>query len=127
MKPVRYYPLIKNLDAIIAGGIGFIIIQFFGRHSGIGISPDSVTNLSVARNLHSAGSFRDFNQSPLVVFPWFYPLFLSAKMFLTRQDVLPGMIVINGFLLWLLIILSGLIMNRFSNTSRVYKWIILSC
>jgi hypothetical protein len=78
----------NNLDAFIPATIGFIIIFVYTRHSGIGISPDSLTYLSVARNIHSHGRFVDFDNRPLIIFPFFYPVFLSLGMFLTGSDPL---------------------------------------
>jgi hypothetical protein len=125
MKPISRY-LLRNIDSFIAATAAFFLIQLLGRHSGIGISPDSVTYLSVARNLHSTGSLVDFNHDPLVVFPCFYPVFLSFVLLLSTQLV-SFMPVINGLLFGILIFLSGRMMDRFSIPSRIYKSVLLTC
>src|SRR5580698_7378875 len=78
----------NNLDALIPAAVGFAIIFIYTRHSGIGVSPDSVTYLSVARNIHGHGTVVDFDNRPLVIFPVFYSGFLSLLMFLTGDDPL---------------------------------------
>lgn len=116
----------RNLDALPAAIAGFLIIQAFSRHGGIGVSPDSVVYMSTAGNLHDHGLLIDFTRSPLMDFPAFYPIFLSAIMFFTREGVMQFGPVLNGLLFGLLIYLCGWVMERFSFRSKWYKWILLS-
>lgn len=122
-----WFTVRNNIDSIAAGAIGFGIICLFTRHSGIGISPDSVSYLSTARSLSSGHGFIEFDQMPFIDFPVLYPIFLASIHFVTRIDPLQFAPVMNGLLFGLLIYLSGAMMNRFSAVSKWYKWIMLSC
>lgn len=125
MNPVSRF-LIKNIDSLLAAIAAFFLIQLLAHHSGIGVSPDSVTYLSVANNLHSTGSLVDFNHDPLVVFPCFYPAFLSINLLLSKQ-LITFIPIVNGLLFGVMIFLSGRIMDRFISMSRLYKCILLAC
>lgn len=116
----------RNYDSIIAAMAGFLIIYAFTRHSGIGVSPDSVTYISVAANLHDHGSLRDFSNTPLMDFPAFYPIFLSGVMFITGLGCMKFGPVLNGLLFAALIYLSGWLMEGFTFRSKWYKWSLLS-
>jgi hypothetical protein len=123
----RLFSLSANLDSLIAAALGFVIIQFFSKHSGIGVSPDSVTYISSARHILNGEGFRAFDNLPVVDFPAGYPLFLSAVSFLTHMDVLQYGAILNGLLFGLLIYLCGTIMNGFFHSSGWYKRIMLAC
>jgi hypothetical protein len=117
----------KNLDSLIAAIAGFFIIYIFTRHSGIGISPDSVVYLSAARNLHDHGLPLDFNNNHLVIFPLLYPVFLCAFIFITTLDPLVFVPVLNAFLFAITIYTCGWMIERFNIHVRWYKEIMLSC
>jgi len=117
----------RNYDALIAALAGALIIIAFTRHGGIGISPDSVTYISVADHLHDQGVLTDFNKGPLMDFPAGYPLFLSALRWITGLPVLAFGRLLNAILFGIVIYLSGWILERFSFHSKWYKWTILSC
>ena len=121
------FSLSNNLDSLIAAVIGFAIIQIFSKHSGVGVSPDSVTYISAARNLLEGNGFRAFDNSPVVDFPAGYPSFLATLSFITRLDPLVYGPLLNGVLFGGLIYLSGTVMNGFSHTSKWYKRVLLSC
>lgn len=123
----RLFSLSANLDSLIAAAIGFTIIQIFSKHSGIGISPDSVTYISSARHLLEGKGFLAFDNMPVVDFPAGYPFFLAILSFLTRMDPIQYGALLNGFLFGILIYLSGTVMNGFYHTSKWYKWVLLSC
>ncbi|PWT78656.1 MAG: hypothetical protein C5B59_01335 [Bacteroidetes bacterium] len=120
------FGLAVNIDSLIAGIIAFVIIQIFCRHSGIGISPDSVTYISSARHLGAGKGLTAFDGKPMVDFPAFYPLFLSALSLITRLDPVVYGPVLNGLLFFILIYLCGSIMNTFQPESKWYKRILLS-
>jgi hypothetical protein len=124
---IRLFSAAKNIDSLIAACLGFFIIHLFTSHSGAGISPDSVTYLSVARNLHYGGGFIAFDRMPLVQFPILYPLFLQFIFFITHQDPVVFAPLMNGLLFALLIYLCGALMNGFSFPSNWYKRILLTC
>ncbi|MFI5192459.1 MAG: hypothetical protein ACHQD7_00315 [Chitinophagales bacterium] len=123
----RLFSLSTNLDSLIAAAIGFLLIQIFSRHSGIGVSPDSVTYISAARHLVEGNGFRSFDDFPVVDFPAGYPFFLGAVSFLTRFDPLQYGALLNGFLFGTVIYLCGTIMNGFYHTSKWYKRVLLCC
>ena len=122
MQPPRY---IKNIDAAIAAIIGFYLIHLYTSYSGIGISPDSIMYTSAARSFNAVGSFITFTNKPIVDFPVFYPFFLGSILFITKVDPITAGPVINGVLFAAVIYLSGWIMDRFINPSRIYKWLVL--
>jgi hypothetical protein len=117
----------KNYDACIAAAIGFFIIYIYTRHSGIGVSPDSVVYMSAARNVHAHALLNDFYERPLVVFPAFYPFFLSAVITVTGLDPMVFAPILNALLFAIIIYSSGWIMENFQVRSKWYKHIILSC
>ena len=80
------FSLSNNLDSLLVALMGFFLIQIFSRHSGIGISPDSVTYLSAARHLVQGKGFISFDNLPVVDFPFGYPFFLAIISFTTRLD-----------------------------------------
>jgi len=120
-------PLKKNIDSLIAAAAGFTIIILFTRHGGIGISPDSVVYITAAENLRSTLTLADFTRDPLVDFPAFYPLFLSAIMFLTGLKIIAFASFLNALLFAAIIYLSGVIMEQFLYRSKWYKAAFLSC
>lgn len=118
--------ILRHLDSAIASIIGFVVIYLYTRHSGIGTSPDSIMYASTARNLYEGNGFLAIGNAPLVIFPLFYPLFLSFVMFVTRLDVFASATILNGLLFAAVLFLSGIFMENFRNRSRIYKWCILS-
>jgi hypothetical protein len=116
----------RNLDSIIFSILGFYFIYLMTRHSGIGLSPDSVIYLSAARNFRLGNGLIQFDHIPLVDFPAFYPIFLGTISFILRLDPLAFSPVLNSFLFAMVIYLSGSIMNGMKTFSRWYKLIILS-
>jgi hypothetical protein len=118
----------SNLDSLLFALMGFFIIQIFSKHSGIGVSPDSVTYLSAARHLVQGKGFISFENLPVVDFPFGYPFFLSIVSFITRLDPLQFGPVLNGILFGTVLYSSGAIMNGFNEKpSTWYKRILLVC
>jgi hypothetical protein len=117
----------KNIDSLVAAAAGFFIIFLFTRHGGIGICPDAVVYSTTAENLHTTGRLEDYGQGPLIDFPAFYPVFLSALMLLTGLKPLLFAPYLNALLFAVLIYLAGYIMEQFSYRSRWYKTAVLSC
>jgi len=126
VKP-HLFSLSKNLDSLLAALIGFFLIQIYAKHSGIGVSPDSVTYLSSASHILAGHGFKSFDNFPTADFPFAYPFFLTIISFITRLDPLQFGQIINGILFGLLIYMSGGIMNGFKNPSGWYKRILLVC
>lgn len=122
----QIFALNKNLDSLAAAIIGAYFIYLLTKHSGIGISPDSVTYLSAARNFKDGKGLIQFDHIPLVDFPGCYPAFLGLISFISGKDPLQFAPVLNEFLFAVLIYVSGSLMNGFMSPSRWYKGIILS-
>ena len=128
MKSWKRLPaIVNNVDSILAAALGFYIIQLFSRHGGIGISPDSVTYISAARNFSAGKGLIEFDNVPMVDFPAGYPIFLGIISFVTRMDPVAFGPVLNGFMFACVIYLCGYMMNRFYYPSRWYKIVLLSC
>jgi hypothetical protein len=111
----------RNLDAAVLSLLAFFIVFAYAWHGGVGVSPDSIVYLSVARNLNAHAALVDYNQGPLVDFPAFYPLFLATVQFISRVDVLKIAPVLNGLLFSAVILLSNAILKRVEVSSRIYR------
>lgn len=118
-------PAFRNADGFLISLIGFILILIFTHHSGIGVSPDSIAYLGVARNINANGVFADYSLRPLVDFPVFYPFFLSIAGFLVRIDLVQVLPYLNGLLFAGIIIITGYLIDSFKGIHKLYKWIIL--
>src|ERR1051325_1979273 len=124
---LRVSSLKKNIDSLIAAATGFFIIYLFTRHGGIGIEPDGVVFITTAENFQANGNLADYTHKAVVEFPAFYPLFLSALIFLTGLKPLLFAPYLNALLFAVVIYLSGHIMEQFSYRSKWYKSAVLSC
>jgi hypothetical protein len=118
---------INNLDAFIPAAFGFVIIMFYTRHSGIGISPDSVIYISTARNIRLSGAIVDFDAHPLVIFPVLYSFFLAMLMFITTYDPLIFGAILNCTMFFFVIYLCGWMLENMTQKSKWYKHLTLSC
>jgi hypothetical protein len=118
--------LSTHWDAILASIAGSLFIYFFTRHSGIGISPDSVVYQATAENIRSHFSFRDFNNMPLVDFPLGYPTLLALASFLSGSSVLAVAPVLNALLFSGVIIMTSVIISGYRNSSRWFKMFFLT-
>ncbi|MDP4214925.1 MAG: hypothetical protein Q8927_01905 [Bacteroidota bacterium] len=116
----------KNWDSLLAAIAGILIIHSFCRHSGIGVSPDSVDYISTASNIRYHGTATNYSGHPLVNFPIGYPLLLSGIMWITGQDAMSFGPVLNEALFAILILLCGVLMEGFAIRSKLYKWAILT-
>jgi hypothetical protein len=124
---LHVFSISRNLDSLIAALAGFILIQILSKHSGIGVSPDSVTYLSAARHMSAGKGFISFDNFPVVDFPFAYPFFLTIVSLITGLDPLQFAPVLNGILFGLLLYLSGSMMNGFQKSSGWFKRILLAC
>lgn len=116
----------RDYDSILAAIIGYWIIQLFARHSGIGISPDSVTYISTADNILRHGAITDFSGWPMMDFPAGYPIFLAGIKGITHVEIRTLGAVLNGLTFGALIFTSGWLMERASVRNRGYKWAMLA-
>lgn len=115
----------KNTDGLIFAILGFLSVILMTGHNGIGISPDSIVYLSVARNVIHHGAMMDYIRQPLVDFPVFYPSFLSVVGFIFGADPLQDGVYLNGFLFASVIVATGYLIDTFHIKSQWYKWIVL--
>jgi hypothetical protein len=113
-------------DAMLASVAGCLFLYYFTRHSGIGVSPDSVNYLSAANNIRDHFSFTDFNGMPLVDFPLGYPVFLAMASFAFKQPAIQIVPLLNCFLFSAVILLSSVIINGYQKTSPLYKTLFLA-
>lgn len=111
----------KHWDAVLASVAACIFISLFTRHSGIGISPDSVVYLSTATNIREHFSFTDFNGLPLVDFPLGYPMWLAKISFLCGVPVIKILPVLNCILFTGVILLTSIIIEGYQKTTTFYK------
>jgi len=117
--------VVKNADSLIICLAGLLLIVFYTRHGGVGISPDSIAYLSVARNIVYHGLPVDYSLRPLVDFPVMYPFFLSLCGFIAGTDPLSVATLINAVLFAVVIFLTGHLIDTFSSAGRLYKCMIL--
>ena len=116
----------RHLPAILASVVACIFIYLFTRHSGIGLSPDSVTYYSTAANISQHFSFTDFNGIPLVDFPLGYPVFLVIVSWLSGFSPLQTAPVINAVLISGVLVFTGTIIRGYRKTSLVYRILLLA-
>ncbi len=116
---------IKHLDTLVFALAGYLIVLFFSRYSGIGVSPDSVMYASTAESIARHGNLITFNGKPLMFFPVFYPAFLSICYFFGTNAFLAGT-VINGLLFAVVIMVCGWMLSRQAAVPLVYKWFVLT-
>ncbi|MEO7529761.1 MAG: hypothetical protein ABIS69_00070, partial [Sediminibacterium sp.] len=126
MKKVFSIPISKHWDAVVASLVASAFIYFYTRHSGIGISPDSVNYESTATNIRDHFSFTCFNGLPLVDFPLGYPCFLAFGSWITGLTVLQVTPVLNCLLFSAVIVLTSCIINRLQKKSTLYKICLLA-
>jgi hypothetical protein len=117
--------LLNNFDKFIFAFIAFVLVILFTRHNGVGVSPDSIVYLSVARNLATHGLPMDYTLEPVVDFPVFYPWFLSAADLITGIDPLALGPYLNGILFAGTVITSGYLLGPAEKNNTIYRQIIL--
>lgn len=115
----------KDFPTLIIALIGFILIQFFTKHGGLGLSPDSICYLSTADALTQGYGFLQFDHRPMILFPFGYPVFLSILKILTRYELLEVMPIVNGFLFAVVIFLCSKIADDL-NANKWIKFLLLS-
>jgi hypothetical protein len=126
VKGAKLLSVRRNADSLIFSALGFYFIYLLTRHSGIGLSPDSVIYLSVARNFSHGNGLNQFDHVAIVDFPVFYPIVLGTLSFILRLDALVYSPMVNGLMFAMVIYVAGSIMNELRTFSRWYKLIMLS-
>jgi hypothetical protein len=121
MKETIYTFFTRHFDALLASIIACLFIYYNTLHSGIGISPDSVTYFATAENIQHHFSFIDFTGLPTVDFPLGYPILLALIAKLSGFTVLQIAPVLNGFLYTGVVFLTSIILHGFRERSIWYK------
>ena len=107
--------ILKNKDKIplvILGFLGTCIILCLVCLHGVGISPDSVYYLSVARHIADGTGFVGYDGYYLVLQPPLYPIILAAIKILLFIDPLFSSGHVNSILFGLIIYFSGLFLLK---------------
>jgi hypothetical protein len=100
--PVKYKVFLAILGLI---GVGIILLAT--NRYGAGISPDSVTYISTARNLISGAGFIDKSGTALVRYPPLYPILLGLVGGIFRTDPLLLANIVNAIIFGLIVYLGG--------------------
>lgn len=87
------------------------IIYLTSSH-GIGISPDSVTYISVARNIVTGEGFTGFDGNALVLQPPLYPLLLASIKLILNIDPINSAGFLNGLFFGLTLFFTGVYLFR---------------
>ncbi len=106
-QPLPSFSLSVNLPAFVAALIGAAFVWLLCQYHGVGVSPDSVVYAGVARNMGMGKWLREFNDSPLVIFPAGYPFFLGGLAWMFHTDVLAIAPMLNGLLMGMSIYVGG--------------------
>lgn len=102
---VAFNPYFAMLFLISAAGM--TLVWLIIRPHGIGLSPDSVGYISIARNLISGKGAIDFYNKPFVIQPPLYPGVLATLSILFSKDPLLVAPYLNAALFGLTVFLSG--------------------
>ncbi len=112
VSPKRY-----NISFLLLGIIGVGLILWSTSRYNSGVTPDSVTYISVARNLSSGGGITNFDGSKVIAHPPLYPYVLAAINIIFKVDPLISARYLNAFLFGLCVYLSGKLAQRYLQTS----------
>lgn len=91
----------------LLGLCGTFFIQFLTDSNGVGVSPDSVAYISVARNLSNGEGFITYDGYPFLLQPPLYPILLSVTNTIFSVDPLHSAGLLNSILFGLIIIGTG--------------------
>lgn len=112
------------MDSLVVAILGMTMVLLLTRHSGLGISPDSIYYMSTADSFVSGKGFYQFDGKPFVMFPVGYPIVLSLVKIVAGVSFLQVVPFFNALLFGLTIFLAGLIIEK-TNHSKWLKWIVL--
>ncbi len=125
MKPFLTKFFYSYWDAIIASGLATIWLLLYTKHGGIGVCPDGITYLSVAKNFITNFSVSDFRGIPMVVFPLGYPLFLSLFLLMGAEPITIIGPILNCLLFTSLLFMSSYIFQQVKFYSSFARLLLL--
>ncbi len=114
----------SNTDSLLAAFIGMAVVLLLTKHSGLGLSPDSIYYMSAADSFLSGKGFYQFDNKPFVMFPIFYPFVLSIIKLGFGKTFLLAAPYFNAILFGCLIYLSGVMLEK-TNHVKWVKWLVL--
>lgn len=112
MIPENKNRMLFKIPLAVSGLIGSAVILFLTIHSGVSIYPDSVTYISVARNIANGTGFVGFDGYNYVLQAPLYPLLLAEIDILTSIDPVVSVGYCNALLFGLIIYFSGLFLLK---------------
>lgn len=114
----------SNLDSLSAAIVGGLMVMLLTKHSGLGISPDSIYYVSTGDSFLAGKGFYQFDGKPFVMFPVGYPILLSLIKVIVGGYFLKIMPFFNALLFGFTIFMAGIILEK-TNHSKWLKWIVL--
>ncbi len=107
----------QRVALLILSLLGVGIVLLTTSKYGAGLSPDSVSYISAARNLAAGRGLATFNDAPLVAWPPLFPALLAGIKVLLGIDPLLSVRVVNALLFGLIVWLSGVLCFRHLSSS----------
>ncbi len=106
---------------VAMGVLGAALVAICIRLYGPGLSPDSVGYISIARNLASGGTYRNYGGGVAPEWPPLYPILAAILQKLTGIDALTTTGLINVLSHGLTVYASGLLLSRIARHSPLAK------
>ena len=110
---LKYGNLFKKLTLGILGLIGVSFVLLLTCRNGMGVTPDSASYISAARNLVDGNGLLTYNGLHLIVQPPLYPIILAIIKKLVFIDPMISAAYVNAILFGLIIYLSGLLLLKY--------------
>ena len=112
------------LALVILIGLGGLIAVIAATPRGVGTSPDAVNYIAASRTLLAGDGFERFNRQPLERWPPLYPVLLALINVIGDRigvPLLESLRVVNGLTLAAVIIVAGLMLERYLQS----RWLAL--
>jgi hypothetical protein len=97
---------------VVLGVVGACVIMSATSRYGAGVTPDSVTYISVARSIADGNGIADYFGNRAILKPPLYPIILAAVSLVFRIDPLLSARFVNALLFGLIIWLSALLFRK---------------
>ena len=115
----------SNIDTVLFSLLGVAIVLLLTKHSGLGISPDSIYYMSTGDSILAGTGFYQFDGKPFVMFPVGYPIILSIVKVIAGTSFLSAVPFFNALLFGFTIFIVGHILQK-TNHSKWLKWSVLA-